>query len=72
MTKPIDRPPTVEEVYEAMHGHHVCVGGPCECRCGCTEMLGCKLVFGPLCSVCQVRYGRDDEDHGPKDESKSE
>lgn len=47
------------------HASHECDPGPCVCRCGCTQQMGCRALGG-LCSVCHVRYLRDDEAHGFK------
>ena len=56
--------PTLNEWLVQYHASHNCNPGPCECKCGCTVQLGCK-VMSPFCSKCHlaiVRY--DDDEHG--------
>ena len=47
---------------DALHDHE-CKVESCTCQCGCTSGPFCILIFGPLCSVCQVRSNRGDSDH---------
>lgn len=52
------------------HKSHVCRHERCQCRCGCQSDAGCIIGESPphLCSVCAVRWIRDDEKHGPNNE----
>lgn len=47
------------------HAGHNCDPGSCECKCGCQVTMGCRNLSN-LCSMCHVRWVRDDDDHGPK------
>lgn len=51
------------ELRDSLHDHE-CVRERCICICGCREGPFCTLIFGPLCSVCTVRDGRGDKEHG--------
>ena len=53
------------ELRASFHDHD-CVMENCACKCGCTEGPFCILVLGPLCSVCLVRWGRGNDEHGEK------
>ena len=46
------------DLIASLHDHD-CVEGDCECKCGCKEECGCKLMFGPLCASCLLRHGRN-------------
>ena len=46
------------DLIASLHDHD-CVEGDCECKCGCKEECGCKLMFGPLCVNCLLRHGRN-------------
>jgi len=60
-----------DEIRVSLHDHE-CKMELCACKCGCKEGPFCTLVFGPLCSVCQVREMRGDCEHGlPDDKDKS-
>jgi hypothetical protein len=43
---------------ECNHREHLC---PCICGCNTAEPCDCWSV---LCSVCWIRVGRGDDDHG--------
>ena len=53
------------EIIASLHDHD-CTEVYCSCICGCTEGPFCGLLFGSMCSVCVVRDGRGDKEHGPK------
>lgn len=53
----------LNEIPASLHDHE-CEKALCRCKCGCDAGPFCILVGGPLCSVCQVREGRGDDDHG--------
>ena len=57
------------DLVASLHADHECVFGQCECRCGCTEASGCKVLMGPLCSVCMVREMRGHRECGRKEET---
>lgn len=54
------------ELIASIHDHE-CKMELCTCKCGCQSGPFCTLVFGPLCSVCQVREMRGDSEHGELD-----
>lgn len=58
----------IDEVRDSLHDHE-CKMEYCVCKCGCKEGPFCSLVFGPLCSYCQVREMRGDPGHGLPGES---
>ena len=62
-----DLPGRLKDWFSSYHAEHDCDPGKCACKCGCDVEMGCR-VLGPLCSVCSVRYMRDDEEHGPKED----
>lgn len=35
----------------------------CPCICGCAQTIACDC-WSALCVGCQIRYGRDDDEHG--------
>jgi hypothetical protein len=48
------------DMLAVLHTTHDCNLGPCVCKCGCMNQLGCRAALGGLCSMCQievVRYG---------------
>ena len=59
---------SMAELLREYHASHDCDPGACECKCGCTIEMGCRAMAN-LCSVCQVKWGRDYEEHGPKDDA---
>lgn len=59
------------ELLDEIHANHECNSGPCTCICGCREEMGCRVVIGPLCSVCVIRANRGDSAHGMEDEEGS-
>jgi len=61
----------IEQWQADYHASHDCDPGPCMCKCGCTQQMGCRALGG-MCSVCHVRYLRDDDKHGFKQEDKHE
>lgn len=54
---------SIDEIRDSIHDHE-CDYHLCACKCGCQEGPFCTLAFGPLCSVCQVRDMRGDDEHG--------
>jgi hypothetical protein len=54
-----------DALLKEYHAGHDCNPGPCVCKCGCTQMMGCTAMGG-LCSVCHQKYFRDYEEHGFK------
>jgi len=52
-----------DEIRDSLHDHE-CKMEYCACKCGCKDGPFCTLIFGPLCSVCQVREMRGYDEHG--------
>ncbi len=52
-----------QDLLDSIHDHD-CDMRNCVCKCGCQQGPFCILIFGGLCSVCQIRDQRGDESHG--------
>ena len=55
---------STEEIVASIHDHE-CNMVTCACKCGCGVGPFCD-VMGDFCSVCTVRAGRGDGEHGEK------
>lgn len=53
------------DLLKEYHASHDCDPGQCVCKCGCTQMMGCRALSG-LCSQCHVASNWDDTEHGFK------
>lgn len=55
--------PSITEVREAIHAECNHRTHRCPCICGCEEILPCDC-WSDMCSVCEIRLGRGDDEHG--------